>query len=227
VKAPIPIEHGAARDRLRVRRLAERFDALSMRERMLIVASTLAVLWLAWDWTLGARQRRDETALEREVAALKARVADEAQKQARLREARANDPNRALAAQRNALESGIAELDGRLEAELGRFVPPTQAAALLGDVVRRHRGVSLDHVEALPAVPVVLKEGEPTHLYRHGLRVALTGGYFDVVSYLEDLEASQWRFGWRSLDYRVADYPLAHVVVEIETLSHDPNWLGV
>ena len=226
MKAPRP--HSAEpREKPAWRRVAERFDALTLRERALVVASALAVLWLAWDWTLGARQRRDELTLERDVAQLKARVVDEARKQERLREARANDPNAALAARRDALQHDIDDLDHRLEADLGHFVPPTQAAALLADVVRRHRGVTLDHVEALPAVPVVLKEGESTHLYRHGLRVALTGGYFDVAAYLEDLESSQWQFGWRALDYRVADYPLAHVTVEIETLSHDPNWLGV
>ena len=208
-------------------RAGERFDALSIRERALIVASAFAVLWLAWDWTLGTRQRHDEAALDRDVSTLKERIATEARTQERLREAHANDPNAALGAERDALEHDIADLDRRLESDLGRFVPPTQAAALLEDVVRHHRGVSLEHVEALPAVPIVVKEGEATHLYRHGLRVALTGDYFDVVAYLEDLESSQWQFGWRTLDYRVADYPLAHVVVEIETLSHDRDWLGV
>ena len=226
MKAP-RTDREAARDDLTWRRIAGRFDALTVRERALIVASAIALLWLAWDWTLGVRQRHDEAVLEREVTQLKARVADEALKQERLREARANDPNAALGAKRDALESDIAALDRRLEADLGRFVPPTEAAQLLGDVVRRHRGVSLDRVEALAAEPVVLKEGEPTHLYRHALRVAMSGAYFDVLAYLEDLESSQWQFGWRSLDYRVADYPRAHVVVEIETLSHDPNWLGV
>ena len=139
------------------RRAGERFDALSIRERALIVASTIAVLWLAWDWTLGAGQRRDEVALERDVSALKERIVTEARAQERLREAAANDPNAALGAERDALERDIADLDRRLESDLGRFVPPTQAAALLEDVVRRHRGVSLDHVEALPAVPVVVK----------------------------------------------------------------------
>lgn len=206
---------------------AARFDALSLRERALVALSIIAVVWLAWDWSIGQSQRRDLDNGNGKLASLQSQIGAETKVQHALRAAQKNEPNAALHAERDSLDAEVAALDARLEATVGRFVPPTQVPKMIESVVARHSGVSLIRVKSLPAEAVRVNEDSPPVLFRHPLQVELEGGYFDVMSYLKDLESSSWQFAWRSLDYSVTEHPRARVVFEIETLSPDRNWLGV
>ncbi len=210
-----------------VKAAADRFSALSLRERALVTLSIIAVIWLAWDWGIGQSQRRDLDEGSRELASLETQTSAEINVQNALRAAQKDEPNAALHAERESLEAEVAMLDARLEATVGRFVPPTQVPKMIESVVERHRGVSLIRVKSLPAEAVRVHEDSPPVLFRHPLQVELEGGYFEVKSYLEDLESSSWQFAWRSLEYVVTEHPRARVVFEIETLSPDRNWLGV
>lgn len=207
--------------------LADRFDAMSMRERVLVTLSTIAVLWLAWDWTIGHSQRAELDSARRELDVVQQRISAENTTQEALRAARLVDPSLALNEERASLEAEVAALDARLEETVGRFVPPTQMPKLLESVVARHQGVVLVRVKSLPAEPVRVREDREPSLYRHPLQVELDGSYFAIKSYLEDLEGSSWRLAWRTLEYQVIEHPRAKVLIEIETLSPDRNWLGV
>jgi MSHA biogenesis protein MshJ len=208
-------------------RAGARFDALSRRERALVLVSVLAVIWLAWDWSMGQSQRRALDAARRTHTALTTQVEAEVRTQEMLRARSASDPNHALSSERSQLEGEIASLDARLEATVGRFVPPNQIPSLLKAILQRYPGVSLVRVRSQPAEPVRIAEEKKPTLYRHPLQVELQGSYFDIKSYLADLESTDWQLAWRSLEYRVTEYPRATVVFEIETLSPDQNWLGV
>ncbi|NJN51950.1 MAG: hypothetical protein HC809_09430, partial [Gammaproteobacteria bacterium] len=199
----------------------------TLRERALLVLSAVAVIWLAWDWSVGQSQRAALEQATREVSQLAQRITAETNAHVALRRAQLDDPNGALVRERASLEQEIAALDSRLEATVGRFVPPTQVPKLLESVVARHQGVELVRVKSLAAEPVRVREDMAPALFRHPLQVELEGGYFEVQSYLADLESSNWKFAWRTLDYQVAEYPRAKVLIEIETLSPDRNWLGV
>ncbi len=210
-----------------VNRLAARFGALSMRERVLITLSVIAVAWLIWDWSIGQGQRAEIDRASRELDGIRQRIALEVKEQDGLRAASLVDPNDALRKERMSLEAEVAALDARLEETVGRFVPPTQMPKLLESVVARHQGVSLVRVKSLAAEPVRVSQDKEPSLFRHPLQVELDGDYFAIKRYLEDLEGSSWRFAWRSFEYRVVEHPRAKVLFEIETLSPDRNWLGV
>ena len=72
----------------------------------------------------------------------------------------------------------------------------------------------------------MLDAADLPHIYRHGVQLRLEGSYFDVLAYVTDLEQSGWQFRWRSLDYRVTDYPRAVVDLHLETLSRDRELIG-
>jgi MSHA biogenesis protein MshJ len=66
-------------------------------------------------------------------------------------------------------------------------------------------------------------------LYRHGLRLQLQGGYFDLLSYLQAIQGSGWMLNWDSLDYRVgkAGPGQAQISLKLYTLSRQAGWVGV
>jgi MSHA biogenesis protein MshJ len=69
----------------------------------------------------------------------------------------------------------------------------------------------------------------PVTLYRHGLKMSLQGGYFDLLAYLQAIQASGWRLHWDSLDYQVdAQGPgQAKIKLVLYTLSREAGWIGV
>lgn len=206
-----------------------RYDALSLRERALIAASVVALVGLAWDWTIHQGINRRLAATHAEIASLKTRLVSEAGIAEQLQNSLKEDPNRKLQKEEAALTGQVAELDERLDNLVGGFVAPSKMPALLEDVVGRHEGVKLKRVANLPVEPVRQRGGGDIvpGLYRHAMRVELQGSYFAVRDYLTELEAAPWRFSWRSLSYEVEQYPQAAIVLEIETMSREKNWLGV
>jgi len=211
-------------------KLAKKLETLTLRERLLVVLSVLAVTWMVWDWTLERSLGGAVTTAKQQLATTRAQLATQLETQRLLVERQASDPNRALESEMRILETSIAENDTRLEKLVGKFVSPEEMTSVLEDVVTHHPDIQLTRVVSLPAEPVRIggeKDAPVAGLYRHALRVELTGAYFDLMRYLEDLEATDWRFGWRTLEYKVAEYPRAAVVLEIETLSRRSNLLGI
>jgi MSHA biogenesis protein MshJ len=209
--------------------VASRFDALTLRERALIAVSLVAILWVVWDWTLHQVLNRRLAAAHDDVTSLQERVVSEVAVDEQLKRSLADDPNKRLSVERDALKIQIAEVDSRLDSLVGGFVAPSMVPILLEDVVTHHRGVTLQRVANMPVEPVRVKadaEAVPG-LYRHVMRVELRGGYFAVRDYLNELEAAPWRFSWRSLNYHVGQFPDGVVVLEVETLSREKTWLGV
>ena len=206
-----------------------RYGALSLRERALIAASLIALVWLVWDWTIHQAINRRMAAAQSDVRSLRERIISEVAVAEELRKSLENDPNRRLAEDERTLTKRVAELDMHLETLVGGFVEPAMMPALLEDVVAHHKGVTLQRVASLPMEPVRQQDGGEIvpGLYRHAMRVELHGGYFPIRDYLRELEDAPWRFSWRSLNYHVEQFPDAVVVLELETMSREKNWLGV
>lgn len=222
--------------------LLHRYRALSVRERALVAVTLLAATWGVWQLTLGDGQRAANQALQVSVSELENRLQGARSELNQLERGAAVDPNERLRRERDRLDGKLRRMDASLGTLLDRFVAPERMPALLEDVMQRHAGLTLVRIESLPAEPMEVSSAAPTPadaaadpaasapgmlIYRHPLRMEFQGGYFDVLAYLAQLEAGSWQFGWRRLDYRVADYPIATVTVEIETLSRERSWIGV
>ncbi|MFT5808792.1 MAG: MSHA biogenesis protein MshJ, partial [Moritella dasanensis] len=62
-------------------------------------------------------------------------------------------------------------------------------------------------------------------LYRHGLRITMTGAFFDIQAYLDSIEQLPKKFYWEVFDYQMQEYPTAEVVMEIYTLSINKEFI--
>jgi MSHA biogenesis protein MshJ len=220
--------------------LNERYHTLSLRERALIGISLFATTWMVWSATVGGFLEESKARISRDLDTSYAQMQAEVAEQSRLRKQQASDPNAKLNQERSLLDSELESLNADLGSELDRFVPPEKMPELLKDVIRHHDGLKLKRMASLPVEPILLEVPEadkqseedtpaepPPAIYRHPLRLEFEGGYFQVLAYLAELEASDWKFGWRQLSYEVGDYPKALVTLEIETLSREKSWIGV
>jgi MSHA biogenesis protein MshJ len=214
------------------RRLAARFDALSLRERLMVSAAVLVAL-VALSYTTMIepeilKQRRSAAAMlqkHSEMRALDAQVQG-------LLNARAQDPDRERRERLAQLHAQLAGLDARIRAEERRFTRPAQMRGVVEGVLGRAQGVELVEVRTLAVSTISARDAKEQEakervIYRHGLEVTVAGSYLDLLAYLRELEALPTQLYWGGLSLDAAKYPRVLMKLTIYTLSLDRAWLNV
>ncbi|MGE6659825.1 type II secretion system protein GspM [Pseudomonas sp. NPDC077408] len=150
----------------------------------------------------------------------------------------AADPNLSYRQALAAAQVSHDELLQRIDLETSTLVSPTRMKGLLQDLLRNQTQLKLVALEsssgplAVPAAATAESKEQktpPVVFYRHGLRLTLEGGYFDLLAYLNAVQGSGWRLHWDSLNYEVGEEGAgrARVTLDLHTLSRDAGWVGV
>lgn len=231
----------------RLKQIGERVSSMSLRERVFVFAAA-AVVGLALVQTLliDAVLQRNQIALERQKMADSALVQIEQQRQLLARPA-GHDPHRGVRDALAAQESRLAELNAELEMRTRSLVPPERMYQVLKNVVRGQGGVRIVGFKTLSPQPVsltgaaegALKDSGPLRpkgrvesyappgFYRHGFEVTVSGGYSELVAYLERLEALPWNLSWIEATLDAAARPDLTLTLTVHTLSLEEAWLRV
>ncbi len=126
----------------------------------------------------------------------------------------------------------------RIDEETRALISPAKMKVLLQDLLRTQDKLKLIELES-SSTPLTLpgnvqtdaeqRKTAPLTFYRHGLRLMLEGGYFELLTYLNAIQASGWRLHWDSLDYEVGEAGAgrARIILDLHTLSRDAGWVGV
>ena len=203
---------------------AARFDRLSLRERLLILAAALALLIGLWDVLLLAPLEVRRGALSTEVDSLQSAITATS---AALQSSGSNDPARNALVQIGRSQHDIDALDRQLQSAAVGLLPPDRMAAVLQDVLRQRqqvRLVSLRTEAATTLLPGPSDQGGP---YLHPVELVLRGRYLDILDYLRALEGLHWRLYWKTLELDNSAYPIDRVRIEVGTISLDRAWLGI
>ena len=203
---------------------AARFDRLSLRERLLVLAAVLAVLVVLWDVLLLAPLEVRRRALSNEVDALQVGITATA---AALQSSLDNDPTRNALAQIARTRRDIDALDGQLHSATVGLLPPERMTAVLQDVLRSRQQVRLVSLRTETATTLLPGPSEQAGPYLHPVELVLRGRYLDILDYLRALEGLHWRLYWKTLELDNSAYPIDRVRIEIGTVSLDRAWLGI
>jgi MSHA biogenesis protein MshJ len=213
--------------------LQHKIDALSLRERVLVLLGGLAVIIALW--LLLAQnsidQRRDNLltqlqSVDRERSAQMAQLAA-------LSGDTSADAERARQQQLSQLTRRVDELDQKLATLSQGLVSADLLPKILEDVLVTTSQLNLVQlrtlpVEALPLKGTAARNGEmETGVFKHTVALRVSGSYFQVVDFLRALETLPWRFYWERLDYSVERYPRAGIEIRVYTLSAEEGLLGV
>lgn len=201
--------------------LNTRIDALNLRERGILLAVALLVLYAMSNQLFIAptlhslQQKRVEiTELQTKLTALQARAG--------LLGQNAQDP----LAQRNAriteLETQLAAQDAQFEAQLGRLVRPQQAAPLLRDVLGQFPNLRLLGLEAAPGEALLPDSTRTARIVRYDLNLRVEGSYLAALDYLQRLEQLPWTLFWDGLSLDVREYPRNEIQLTVYTLGQRP-----
>lgn len=224
-----------------IEKWAERFEAFSLRERMLISGAVVVVMFMAWDtMVMGAEEMRQRHVVS-EMHSINQQMEQVAvQIQALTAKLRGTETQHLMTriGEIRALLSNLKQQEQDLTVE---FIRPQQMAGVLRDMLGAENGLVLTKLESLGAAPLFPppeeegkaspvdegKKAPKAGIYKHGMRVVFEGDYFKTLVYLQALEAMPWRLYWDNVEYQVLEYPRARVAITVHTLSLDERWIGV
>jgi MSHA biogenesis protein MshJ len=227
------------------RTYADRIEALSLRERAMVLVASVVVIVFAIDVVF----------IEPVLSKKKALSAGIAQQQTELQALQTQiaglEKNHAGAgaarlARRGELEHEIAALDDTLKQMNNGLVPAHNMRALLQEVLARSPRLQLVAMHTLPVTPLIEKrdktdkpaaappasqDGQPrivdSNVFKHGVQITVSGGYAELHDYLARLEKLPWRMLWSRASLNASGYPQLTLTVVIYTLSLDKAWLMV
>ena len=217
-----------------LQRYADSIDAMPLRERSLffgaiaLVLMTLLQVFLL-DPVLSRRNQLSAQIAqqEEETKAILAKVQTLIRPEAADQNALNRDRLKSLRAQ-------MEQLDRQFEQQQKQYVAPEKMAALLQDMIAKHRKLKLLSLRNLPpaslseaAAGAPARAGAPRAVFRHAVELKLSGSYFDLLDYVDALERMPQQVFWEALDLRVAQYPLSVMTLTIFTLSQERSWLTV
>ncbi len=84
---------------------------------------------------------------------------------------------------------------------------------------------NIDAALATSKTSITVTDDSEVLLYRHGLRITMTGSFFNIQAYLTRIEQLPKKFYWEVFDYQMQDYPTAQVEMEIYTLSINKEFI--
>ena len=222
----------------RIAPLAERFNALAVRERGLLFAAALTIVYFTWQYTLmdpllargqRAMQRLDQARHHlTAIGAAGAAVGD--------------DPLLLAVSRNRALKARLATLNGEMQAAAQGYVAPERMAGMLREMLAGQQGLTLVTLSNLPVTSLSqsptgaadagdaaagAKDADDSGPFLHPVEMVVEGSYGDIVSYLRSLESLSWRVYWQRLELDAGVYPRNRVRIVIGALSLSRDWISV
>jgi MSHA biogenesis protein MshJ len=209
---------------------ANKFNALSIRERILFGLTILAMLALPW-WHFFAsptmaqienlkiyNKRIDDSnsSAQQSVDQIKARLEAGVHKKKKEQLAR--------------LKRELIAVEEQLKLKASELVDPEEMFKLMTQLIYKESKLKLLSLKRRAVKPAL----EPTDglengdgIYRHVLEVKFSGKYEDIFAYLTSLESLDWKLIWEEIKISSDEYPVINVKVVISTLSTRKEWVGV
>ena len=212
--------------RARLEPLLAKIDALSLRERILVLITGVIVFAALWHTLLMQPLEQRATQSRAELASLEDRIsaANRSLEEQLLQLAGGTDEHRSRIA---SLQMRIDEINTTLGNHAAELIDPAEMARVLEGLLKEQSKLSL--VRMRNTTPEFLSADDTENsltFYRHGLEIEVEGSYVACLEYLDAIEALPWRLYWQVLDLEVIEYPHNRIRLEVSTLSLDEEWIG-
>lgn len=147
------------------------------------------------------------------------------------------DPNEEIQVRIAQYEAKLAKIDEQLLTLTSDLISPVQMRHALLELLKVKKGVSLISFELSGAQPLLENTvstdnganevNEGLNLYRHGIKIKLSGSYFDLRDYLSQLEKLSWKFFWQDFNFKLTEYPKNELEIEMYSLGTKKEFIGV
>ncbi|GIU13899.1 MULTISPECIES: type 4a pilus biogenesis protein PilO [unclassified Shewanella] len=207
--------------------IAEKFDALSQRERVLVALAALIVSGLLFYLPLESALNQHGK-LSEQIRALESENRISEQQIQLYEESFRKDPDDDYRQRLNNINQQNKAIDEQLSFQMVDMVPADHMPTLLAGLLSKIKGIKLKSFTSIAPTPLLeVGEDKKVNLYSHGIRLEFVGDYFAVLRFFEAVESMPNKLYWRSMDYRVDTYPKASVSLELYTLSINKDFISV
>ena len=221
MRLPVPLQ-----------RYADRLDAMSLRERVLIFLAVAVVIVGIADSALFEpilrRQKANSQSIQQqedEIRTMRTQVQVYAQ-------ARTGDSANAKRQRLEKRRAELAALDRQLAAGQSELVPPERMAKMLSEIVKRNPDVELISLRSLAATgltqslaPMPGSALAGLALYRHGIEIVVSGSYLKMLNYVGQLERLPAKIMWGNMELQAGAYPVVTLKITLYTFSPEKTWL--
>lgn len=223
--------------------LKEKYDELSLREQVLLVAAVLVAIVILWFMLISEPLYLDTKKLSTELNTVEQGVHKLKKQHQSLIARRASDPHRDLKDRITLTDQQLEKINKQLAEKFHGLIEPKQMAQVLESVLKKHKNLKLLSVRSLVSEQLIQPQenseddqsrvAEDEHqearveVFRHGLQIEFEGNYLATLDYLKTLEELDWEFYWDAVQLEVTDYPASRVVITVHTLSLRDSWIGV
>lgn len=225
-----------------LKQFEENINALSLRERAIVLLCVAVTTILAWTHFYAAPTLKTIDAKEQQLSDIQLQIVDLEAHNRVLENTQIINPNNQLIIDQGKMRSQLAELEMQIGSALNNFVSPTEMTSILKNFLDTKKNLSVLSAKNLPVqqiqfdregkvvekkndTPEAAKENAST-VFLHGLEVVFVANYFDTLEFVQTLEQINGLI-WQEMDYTVDEYPLAEVRLVINTLSNSKDWIGV
>ncbi|NQZ81757.1 MAG: hypothetical protein HRT52_12145 [Colwellia sp.] len=224
---------------------ADKFLKITPREQYLILLSGLVIIGFAFFNLAIESNILKSRQLDKNIAQLSADNKSKSSNISIFEQALRSDPNAAIRQQVLTYENKLTKVDTELLTLTSELIDPIQMRHALLELLKVKKGVSLLSFQLVGAESVVtstvnqdadrtksneadLTDNAPSlSLYRHGIKLKLKGNYFQLRDYLTQLEEMSWTFFWQKFDYKLQEYPISELEIEMYSLSTKKEFIGV
>jgi MSHA biogenesis protein MshJ len=234
----------------------DRYDALSLRERGLVMLGVLALTHTLWNLGPMRLLHKQQNKLLTEIQQSQKNIRDIDSRIQMISAEFAPGGESAALTRIKSLKSEIQRINQVKKDVTVGFIRPRQMVEVLKGLLNKEPGLKLVSFKSLDAEPLFAnKEGDgknvansraaastPTakpstdgqpvmqsypEVYKHGVVIQFQGDYQSTVEYLQSLESLPWKFYWDGMAYEVQEYPKALITINVFTLSLEKGWIGV
>ncbi len=218
-------------------KLMAMFEALSRRERWMVLIGLLALVVAVMNAVLVEPVARRSRQMEQAIAMDRAQIHPIKLQLQVLDSTPIIDPDAATRQHLEELRTKLDQANARLSAMESRLVPPERMSGLLEDILKRNGQLQLVSLKTLPVVGAAT--GKPAEknagatnasdvpVYRHGVELTVRGRYLDLSQYLSSLEKLPWHMLWGKAALVADAYPNSTLTLTIYTFSLDQAWLSL
>ena len=222
-----------------LKKWATAFDALSLRERVILFGAGVAALLFVFYFMVFGPLWAKRAALDASIAQKQSLVSATNQEIELVMLAHANDPDRDARARLTAVLAETASLKQALRQQQHGLGAPERRVTLLAHLLRQHAGLRVVSLKTLPsgtvgaaaagsdAAKASAVKAPAALLHRHGVEVVLQGSYADMVDYMQALQAMPTRVFWGKAQLAAETYPGATLTLTLYTLSMDDTWIAL
>jgi MSHA biogenesis protein MshJ len=222
---------------------SDKFSQLTTREQYLVLLSGLVAIVLIGSYLFIDEKSTKIATFEKQSRVMKSGNQSLDYTINEFQSALTEDPNEDTVKEIAKLQGKLAGIDKELVHLTTELISPIEMRQALLRLLRLEPGVSLLSFELLGAKPLLdlssvqansaLNNTLPSakqlglNLYKHGIKIKLTGKYFEIRNYLKQLEQLRWKFFWQDFEFSVKEYPQGEVEIIIYSLGLNKEFIGV